>query len=59
MPRSRVRRSPVELPRGSVTVVRPHTPLQLVNDGSDEAIVLIVGAPPEQGEVEYLPDSRP
>lgn len=49
---------PVELPPGSVTVVPPHTPLQLVNDGPDDAIVLIVGAPPEQGKAEYLSDSR-
>jgi len=29
-----------------------------VNDGSDDAIVLIFGAPPEQGRAEYLSDSR-
>lgn len=46
----------VELPQGSIAVVEPHTPLQLVNDGDVDAVVLIVGAPPVQGESEYLPD---
>jgi quercetin dioxygenase-like cupin family protein len=47
---------PVELPQGSIAVVEPHTPLQLVNDGNENAVVLIVGAPAVQGQVEYLPD---
>ena len=46
----------VELPRGSVAVVEPGTPLQVRNDGDDDAVVLIVGAPPETGQVDYLPD---
>jgi mannose-6-phosphate isomerase-like protein (cupin superfamily) len=47
---------PVELPRGSVAVVQPGTPLQVRNDGDVDAVVLIVGAPPETGQVDYLPD---
>jgi quercetin dioxygenase-like cupin family protein len=47
---------PVELPHGSIAVVEPKTALQLLNEGSEDAVVLIVGAPPVQGEAEYLPD---
>jgi uncharacterized cupin superfamily protein len=46
----------VELPRGSVCVVNTETALQLRNESNAEATVLIVGAPPEQGKAEYLPD---
>jgi quercetin dioxygenase-like cupin family protein len=46
----------VRLPQGSIAAVAPQTPLQLLNDGDEEAVVLIVGAPPVQGEAEYLPD---
>jgi len=46
------------LPTGSITVVEPQTVLQLVNNGADHAIVLIVGAPPEQGMAEYFPDAE-
>lgn len=46
----------VELPRGSVCVVNTETALQLRNNGDADAVVLIVGAPPVQGEAEYLPD---
>jgi len=45
----------VALPQGSITVVEPQTPLQVRNDSDEDAIVLIVGAPPEEGQVEYLP----
>ena|SRR5687767_3082845 len=47
---------PVELPQGSIAVVEPHVPLQLLNDADEDAVVLIVGAPPAQGQAEYLPD---
>jgi len=53
------RAEPVDLPVGSLTIVAPGTALQLVNRGAHDACVLIVGAPPEQGQVEYLPDPRP
>ncbi|HUZ84339.1 MAG TPA: cupin domain-containing protein [Gaiellales bacterium] len=45
----------VELPRGSITAVQPLTPLQLIDDGELPAVVLIGGAPPAQGQAEYLP----
>lgn len=48
---------PVELPRGSVALVEPQTAVQLVNEGDEDTVVLIVGAPPVQDEVEYLPDA--
>lgn len=47
---------PVELPQGSIAVVEPYVPLQLLNDADEDAVVLIVGAPPVQGQGEYLPD---
>ena len=47
---------PVKLPPGSVAVVEARTPVQLANTGSADALVLIVGAPPEPGQAEYLPD---
>ena len=47
----------VDLPQGSIAVVEPKTALQLRNDGEEDAVVLIVGAPPETGQVEYLPDA--
>ena len=46
----------VELPCGSVAVVETETALQLRNEGDAEMVVLIVGAPPELGRAEYLPD---
>ena len=45
-----------ELPRGSVCAVQPGTPLQLRNDGEDDVLFFIVGAPPEEGGADYLPD---
>ena len=46
----------LELPRGSVCVVQPGTPLQLRNDGDEDVVLFIVGAPPEEGGADYLPD---
>lgn len=45
-----------ELPRGSVAVVETGTALQLRNESGADAVVLAVGAPPEQGKAEHLPD---
>jgi mannose-6-phosphate isomerase-like protein (cupin superfamily) len=45
-----------ELPRGSVCTVRPGTPLQLRNDGDEDVLFFIVGAPPEEGGADYFPD---
>lgn len=47
---------PFPLRRGSIAIVAPGTALQMVNEGEEEAIVLIVGAPPVEGQAEYLPD---
>jgi quercetin dioxygenase-like cupin family protein len=46
-----------QLGAGSVVVVQPGTPLQIRNDGEDEATLFIVGAPPEQGGADFLPDA--
>jgi uncharacterized cupin superfamily protein len=46
----------IELPCGSVAVVETETGQQLRNESDAEAVVLIVGAPPEQGKAEQLPD---
>jgi uncharacterized cupin superfamily protein len=46
----------VDLPRGSVAVVETDTGQQLRNESDAEAVVLIIGAPPEQGRAEHLPD---
>lgn len=47
----------VELPRGAIAVVEPRTPLQVRNDGAEDAVVLILGAPPDRSAAEYLPDA--
>jgi quercetin dioxygenase-like cupin family protein len=47
----------VELPAGSVVVVEPGTPLQVLNENDAEMTILIVGAPPVTGEADYLPDA--
>jgi uncharacterized cupin superfamily protein len=46
----------VELPQGSVCVVNTETALQIRNESAEEITVLIVGAPPETGKADYLPD---
>ena len=45
-----------ELPPGSVCVVQPGTPLQLRNDGDEDVLFFIVGAPPVEGGADYFPD---
>jgi mannose-6-phosphate isomerase-like protein (cupin superfamily) len=47
----------VELVSGSIAVVEPGTALQVLNEGSEDTTVLIVGAPPVPGDAEYLPDA--
>jgi mannose-6-phosphate isomerase-like protein (cupin superfamily) len=47
----------VEVPSGSVVIVEPGTAIQLGNSGDEDAVVLAVGAPPEPGAAEYLPDA--
>ena len=46
----------VELAAGSVAVVGTDTGQQLRNESDAEAVVLVVGAPPERGRAEHLPD---
>jgi mannose-6-phosphate isomerase-like protein (cupin superfamily) len=46
----------VDLSPGSVVVVQPRTPLQIRNDGVDEATLFIVGAPAEHGGIDTFPD---
>ena len=46
----------VELPRGSVCAVDAETPRQLRNDGDEDVLFFIVGAPPVQGDAAYFPD---
>jgi uncharacterized cupin superfamily protein len=46
----------VELTPGSVAVVETGTILQLRNESDADIVVLAVGAPPEQGRSEHLPE---
>lgn len=46
----------VELPRGSACAVQPGIARQLRNDGDEDVLFLIVGAPPVEGEADYFPD---
>jgi mannose-6-phosphate isomerase-like protein (cupin superfamily) len=47
----------IELPTGSAVVVEPGTALQQRNHGGEDAVILAIGAPPEEpGKAEYLPD---
>jgi quercetin dioxygenase-like cupin family protein len=46
-----------ELGQGDVAVVPPGTPPQVRNDGNEELLLFIAGAPPETGQAEYLPDA--
>jgi uncharacterized cupin superfamily protein len=49
----------VEAPPGSVVVLPVGTPVQLVNEGDEDSLVMIVGAPPTPYPGEYLPDVPP
>ena len=49
----------VELPPESVVAVEPGTALQLSNDGADEAVVFIYGAPAEQAGADFFEDAEP
>jgi quercetin dioxygenase-like cupin family protein len=43
-----------EVPRGGLIHVEAGTPLQIVNEGSEELLLLAYGAPPEQGGADFL-----
>ena len=49
----------VTSPAGSVVVLPVGTPVQLVNEGDEDSLVMIVGAPPTPHPGEYLPDVPP
>jgi mannose-6-phosphate isomerase-like protein (cupin superfamily) len=49
----------IELAPQSVVAVEPGTPLQLQNDGNDDVVVFIYGAPPEQAGADFFPDAEP
>jgi quercetin dioxygenase-like cupin family protein len=49
----------IELAPHSVVAVEPGTPLQLQNDGDDDVVVFIYGAPPEQAGADFFPDAAP
>jgi mannose-6-phosphate isomerase-like protein (cupin superfamily) len=49
----------VELPPESVVAVEPGTALQLRNDGDDEVVVFIYGAPPVQEGADFFEDAEP
>lgn len=46
----------VELTAGSLAIVEPGTALQVRNESGGDTTVLILGAPPETGQADYLPD---
>ena len=48
-----------ELPPESVVAVEPGTALQLRNDGVEEVVVLIYGAPPVQEGADFFEDAEP
>jgi mannose-6-phosphate isomerase-like protein (cupin superfamily) len=49
----------VELLPQSVVAVEPGTPLQLRNDGDEEVVVFIYGAPPEHAGADFFEDAQP
>jgi mannose-6-phosphate isomerase-like protein (cupin superfamily) len=49
----------VELGPLSVVAVDPGTALQLRNEGDDELVMFIYGAPPEQAGADFLEDAEP
>jgi mannose-6-phosphate isomerase-like protein (cupin superfamily) len=49
----------VDLPPTSVVAVEPMTPLQVRNEGDEELVLFIYGAPPEQAGADFLDDPGP
>ena len=48
-----------DLPPTSVVAVEPMTPLQVRNEGDEELVLFIYGAPPEQAGTDFLDDPGP
>ena len=48
-----------DLPPTSVVAVEPMTPLQVRNEGDEELVLFIYGAPPEQAGADFLDDPGP
>jgi mannose-6-phosphate isomerase-like protein (cupin superfamily) len=46
----------VELSRGSVCAVQPGVARQIRNEGADDVLLFIVGAPPDESGAAYFPD---
>ena len=46
----------VDVGPGGAVAVEPMTPLQVRNEGDDELVVFIYGAPPEQAGADFLDD---
>jgi mannose-6-phosphate isomerase-like protein (cupin superfamily) len=49
----------VTVPAESVIAVEPRTPLQVRNEGEEELVLFIYGAPPEQAGAEFYDDPEP
>ena len=49
----------VDVPPTSVVAVEPMTPLQVRNEGDEELVVFIYGAPPLQEGADFLDDPGP
>jgi mannose-6-phosphate isomerase-like protein (cupin superfamily) len=49
----------VDLPPTSVVAVEPRTPLQVRNEGDEELVLFIYGAPPEQAGADFFDDPGP
>jgi mannose-6-phosphate isomerase-like protein (cupin superfamily) len=46
-----------EVAGGGVAIVQPGTILQLRNQGSEDVVLYIYGAPPERGQAEFFEDA--
>ena len=46
----------IDVGQGSVVAVEPNTPLQVRNEGSEELVVFIYGAPAEQAGADFFDD---
>ena len=49
----------LDLPPTSVVAVEPMTPLQVRNEGDEELVLFIYGAPPEQAGADFYDDPGP